>query len=195
LQDTLRHAREAGLRTFGAGLREDEAAAPLYVETGYGAVAVLGFGKSWGTGAVAGPERAGTVPYTAEAITRLKQSATAAGARWVVAYVHWGENYGAVTNEQRRIAGEFARAGYSLVVGSHPHLAQEVEIVRGTPILYSLGNFTFGTPGSYSRSAPGFSLIARAAFGPDGLQAVELTCLATDNEIVRFQPRPCNATQ
>jgi hypothetical protein len=195
LLDTLRHADEAGLQTFGAGMSEDEAAAPLFVETGYGAVAILGFGKAWGTGAVAGPEHAGTVPYTAEAITRLKHSAVAAGARWVVAYVHWGENYGTVTNEQRRIAETFARAGYSLVIGSHPHLAQDVEIVRGTPILYSLGNFAFGSPGAYSKNVPGFSLIARTAFGQDGLQSIELTCIVTDNEIVHFQTRPCSASQ
>ena len=195
LRDTLMHAREAGLQTFGAGLTEDEAAAPLYVETGYGAVAVLGFGKAWGTGAVAGRERAGTIPYTAGAITRLKQAATAAGARWVVAYVHWGENYGTVTNEQRRVAEDFARAGYTLVIGSHPHLAQEVEIVRGTPVLYSLGNFAFGSPGAYSRNAPGYSLIARTAFGQDGLQSVELTCIVTDNAIVGYQTRPCSTSQ
>ena len=195
VHDTLRLAGDAGLQTFGAGMTEDEAAAPLFVETGYGAVAIFGFGKAWGTGAVAGPERAGTIPYSAEAIARLKQSATTAGARWVVAYVHWGDNYGTVTNEQRRIADNFARAGYDLVIGHHPHLAQPVEIVRGTPILYSLGNFAFGSPGSYSRSVPGYSLVARTAFGQDGLQSVELTCIVTDNEIVNYQTRPCSASQ
>jgi poly-gamma-glutamate synthesis protein (capsule biosynthesis protein) len=195
LQDTLRLAREAGLQTFGAGMTDDEAEAPLLVETGYGAVAVLGFGKAWGTGAVAGPEQAGTVPYTTEAITRLKQAATAAGARWVVAFVHWGGNYEPVTSDQRRVAEAFARAGYDLVIGAHPHLAQEVEIVRGMPVLYSLGNFAFGSPGSYSRSAPGFGLVARTAFGQDGLRSVELTCIAIDNEVVNYQTRPCTTSQ
>jgi poly-gamma-glutamate capsule biosynthesis protein CapA/YwtB (metallophosphatase superfamily) len=195
LRDTLRHAQEAGLRTFGAGLTDAEASAPLLVETGYGTVAVLGFGREWKYGAVAGPDRAGTIPYTTEAITRLKQAATVAGARWVVAYVHWGENYETVNAEQRRVAEAFARAGYDLVIGAHPHLAQEVDVVRGMPVLYSLGNFTFGTSGDFSRKTPGYSVVARTAFGPDGLASIELTCIATDNEVVNFQPRPCTGSQ
>jgi poly-gamma-glutamate synthesis protein (capsule biosynthesis protein) len=195
LRDTVRHAREAGLQTFGAGMNEAEASAPLLVETGYGTVAVLGFGREWQYGAVAGPERAGTIPFRPETIAQLKQSATAAGARWVVAFVHWGENYERVNAEQRRVAEAFARAGYDLVIGAHPHLAQEVEIVRGVPVLYSLGNFTFGSPGDYSREAPGYSLAARTGFGPDGLVSIKLSCVATDNNVVKFQPRPCNASQ
>jgi poly-gamma-glutamate synthesis protein (capsule biosynthesis protein) len=195
LRDTIRNAQEAGLHTFGAGMSDAEASAPLLVDTGYGTVAVLGFGREWNYGAVAGPERAGTIPYTADAIGRLKEAATAAGARWVVAYVHWGENYEEVNGDQRRVAETFARAGYDLVVGAHPHLAQEVEIVRGMPVLYSLGNFTFGSPGGYTRKAPGYSLTARTGFGPDGLLSIELTCIATDNDDVKFQPRLCTTSQ
>lgn len=195
LGDTLRHAHEAGLRTFGAGLTDADASAPLRIETGYGAVAVLGFGRPWKYGAEAGPGQAGTIAYTTEAVERQKQSATAAGARWVVAYVHWGENYEPVNREQRRVAETFARAGYDLVVGTHAHLAQEVDVVRGMPVLYSLGNFAFGTPGDYSRANRGYSVVARTAFGPEGLASIELTCIATDNEVVKYQPRPCSSSQ
>jgi poly-gamma-glutamate capsule biosynthesis protein CapA/YwtB (metallophosphatase superfamily) len=195
LRDTIHHAQEAGLRTFGAGMSDAEASAPLLVETGYGAVAVLGFGRAWKYGALAGPDRAGTMTYTTEAIAQMKQSATAAGARWVVAYVHWGENYEPVNDEQRRAAEAFAQAGYDLVIGTHAHLAQEVDIVRGMPVLYSLGNFTFGTSGDFSRSTPGYSVVARTAFGPEGLASIELTCIATDNEVVNYQPRPCSGSQ
>ena len=195
LRDTIKYATAAGLRTFGAGMTLDEAAAPLLVETGWGTVAVLGFGPTWQYGAVAGPEQAGTVTYTPEAIRQLRESAVAAGARWIVAYVHWGENYRTVTVEQRRVAREFARAGYQLVIGAHSHLAQEIEVIEGMPVLYSLGNFTFGTSGGFSRDIPGLSLVARTAFAHDGLQSIELACIATDNDIVAYQPRPCNASQ
>jgi poly-gamma-glutamate synthesis protein (capsule biosynthesis protein) len=195
LRDTIRHGQEAGLRTFGAGMSDTEASAPLLIDTGYGTVAVLVFGRDWNYAAVAAPDRAATTPNTPEAIGRIKEAAMAAGARWVVAYVHWGENYEEVNGDQRRAAEAFARAGYDLVVGAHPHLAQEIDIVRGMPVLYSLGNFTFGSPGGYSRKAPGYSLTARTGFGPDGLMSIELTCIATDNEVVKFQPRPCTAAQ
>jgi poly-gamma-glutamate synthesis protein (capsule biosynthesis protein) len=195
LHDTIQNAQAAGLRTFGAGMTFDEAAAPLMIETGYGTVAVLGFGPEWDYGAVAGPDRAGTVTYTDDMIARLKASAVAAGARWVVAYVHWGENYEDVTSEQRRVGDAFARAGYDLVIGGHPHVPQEVEIVRGTPVLYSLGNFTFGSTGGFSSKMPGLGLVVRTGFGPDGLQSMELRCVVTDNKKISYQPRPCTTSQ
>ena len=34
-------------------------------------------------------------------------------------------------------------AGADVIVGHHPHSLQEVEIYRGKPIFYSLGNFVF----------------------------------------------------
>lgn len=191
LQDTLAHARAAGLRTFGAGMDADEAAAPLLIETPYGLVGVVGMGEEWNYGVVAGPGQPGTVPFSGEAIVRLRQAALAAGARWVVAYVHWGRNYEGVHASQRRTAASFARAGYDLVIGSHPHVAQEVAFVDGMPVIYSLGNFAFGTTGRYTRSIPGQSLVAKLILGPSGFQSIELTCILTDNDVVTYQPRPC----
>ena len=39
----------------------------------------------------------------------------------------------------------FTDAGADLVVGSHPHVLQGVEYYKGKPIVYSLGNFIFGS--------------------------------------------------
>ena len=36
-------------------------------------------------------------------------------------------------------------AGADLVVGSHPHVLQGIEYYEGKPIVYSLGNFVFGS--------------------------------------------------
>jgi poly-gamma-glutamate synthesis protein (capsule biosynthesis protein) len=33
--------------------------------------------------------------------------------------------------------------GATIVVGHHPHVVQEIEIYKGKPIIYSLGNFVF----------------------------------------------------
>jgi poly-gamma-glutamate capsule biosynthesis protein CapA/YwtB (metallophosphatase superfamily) len=44
---------------------------------------------------------------------------------------------------QRALAGRWARAGASLVVGSHPHVLQGVERLHGAWVLYSTGNFAF----------------------------------------------------
>ena len=36
-------------------------------------------------------------------------------------------------------------AGADLVIGSHPHVLQGIEYYKGKPIVYSLGNFIFGS--------------------------------------------------
>jgi poly-gamma-glutamate synthesis protein (capsule biosynthesis protein) len=36
-------------------------------------------------------------------------------------------------------------AGADLVIGAHPHVLQGIEYYQGKPIIYSLGNFIFGS--------------------------------------------------
>jgi gamma-polyglutamate biosynthesis protein CapA len=58
--------------------------------------------------------------------------------------VHWGIEY-ALTSS--RVQEEFARAlidaGADVIIGHHPHVTQEVDLYKGAPIFYSLGNFVF----------------------------------------------------
>jgi len=44
---------------------------------------------------------------------------------------------------KKNIAHEFVDAGADLVIGSHPHVIQGVEIYKDKAIFYSLGNFIF----------------------------------------------------
>lgn len=191
LTDTLSNLEAAGIHPFGAGLLAN-AEAPLLIETPHGVVAVMAFGEEWNAGAVASETTLGTVPLSRETIERGRQLAVDAGARWFVAYVHWGENYEGVDGRQRELAALFARAGYDLVIGHHPHVAQEIEVIDGMPVLYSVGNFTFGTPGRFDADAPGYGLVARTSFGSDDVPGIRLSCIVTDNDLVNFQPRPCS---
>lgn len=62
----------------------------------------------------------------------------------VIAYVHWGDEYVQKHNEtQEAIAKRLVEAGADLIVGSHPHVVQDVAVYQGVPIVYSLGNFLF----------------------------------------------------
>ena len=195
LADTLHHIRAAGIQPFGAGKDRNEAAAPLLVQTPYGIVGVVGISLKWRNGAVAGTNQPGTIPITEETVVRGKELAKAGGARWVVAYVHWGENYEPIEDQQRRYAAMFAGAGYDLLIGAHPHVVQEVEVVQGMPVLYSVGNFVFGSPGRFTPEMPGYGLVVRTHVGAQGLERIELTCIVTDNDVVKFQPRPCQEAE
>lgn len=77
-----------------------------------------------------------------EKTAELIASEHAAG-RKVIVYTHWGEEYTAPTERVRSIAKLFANNGADLIVGSHPHVIQEHEMLGDTPVYYSLGNFIF----------------------------------------------------
>jgi poly-gamma-glutamate capsule biosynthesis protein CapA/YwtB (metallophosphatase superfamily) len=196
LRDTLSHLERAGIEGFGAGADEVAALRPLWIETPFGRVAVAGMATPTLYAAEARTGEPGIAVVTAERIERVAKEARAAGARWLVAYVHWGRNYRGVTAQQREVARLFADAGFDLVVGHHPHVVQPVERFGATWVLFSLGNLAFSTPGRFDDfGIPGYGLVARAYFGAGGLQAIELRCILTDNEVVRFQPRPCAARE
>ena len=108
-------------------------------------------------------------------------------------FVHWGANYSEVLHSQRAQARQFAEAGYDLVIGHGPHVVQPIDFVDGMPVVYSLGNFVFGTPGRFTEEFPGFGLAVTTALGPRGFEELLVQCLRTDNDAVRFQPQPCDA--
>lgn len=62
---------------------------------------------------------------------------------YLIAYVHWGDEYVAQNRFQQAFAHTLIKNGVNAIIGSHPHVVQGVEIYEGAPIFYSLGNFIF----------------------------------------------------
>ncbi len=63
---------------------------------------------------------------------------------FLVVYTHWGNEYALKAGEVIvDLAHEFIDMGADLVVGSHPHVVQQMEEYRNKKIYYSLGNFVF----------------------------------------------------
>lgn len=73
--------------------------------------------------------------------------ARAAGAEFVIVYIHWGnENEKAVSGTQREHAQFLAETGADVIAGAHPHVLQAAEYIptedgRQVLCFYSLGNF------------------------------------------------------
>ena len=92
---------------------------------------------------------------------------------YIIAFVHWGEEYQNKENaSQRQIADFLARNGCNLIVGAHPHAIQPIKKIAGnTPdsvlVAYSLGNFISNQRWRYS----------------DGGIALEVTLTKTDSVI------------
>lgn len=62
----------------------------------------------------------------------------------VIVFAHTGNEYALrFTARQQRDYRRLVDAGADLVIGSHPHVVQPLEIYHGKLIAYSLGNFVF----------------------------------------------------
>lgn len=72
----------------------------------------------------------------------LKQSGKANA---IVVYVHTGIEYkGEHENRIAAMANDLVGMGADLVLMSHPHVLQGMEIINNRTVFYSLGNFVFG---------------------------------------------------
>ncbi|MGC5771208.1 CapA family protein [Paenibacillus pabuli] len=145
LVDTLAYLKEYGIAHTGAGMNEDEAYAPAYLERKGMKIALLGFSRvvpkaSWkADGNRAGVAEAYDSTGAVKAIQEARQKADL-----VIVVAHWGEERVSTPNtDQTRLAHEFVDAGADLVVGGHPHVLQGVEYYKGKWIAYSTGNFIF----------------------------------------------------
>lgn len=196
LADTISSLRAAGILAVGAGDNSRTAGLPLLIRTDVGTLAIVNLADEQSRTMVAGTTRPGVQRLTVENLSGAIAQARHAGATWVVAAVHWGENYRPVDERQRRWAGALAQAGYDLVVGTGPHYVQPIEIVGHTPVVYSLGNFVMGTPGRFADyKVPGYGLVLTTAFTSDHTLALSIRCIVTDNAIVGFQPLPCTEAE
>lgn len=79
--------------------------------------------------------------YLKTGIETLKEE----GADLVVACCHWGiERENTPEDYQKELGRKCIDWGADLVLGSHPHVLQGIEVYEGKFIVYSLANFCFG---------------------------------------------------
>jgi poly-gamma-glutamate capsule biosynthesis protein CapA/YwtB (metallophosphatase superfamily) len=161
LLETFSLLDDAGILHTGAGRNRVTAREPVVATVRGQSVAILAYADAAtlpGTAHFAATDRtAGTVFVRGDGSGRLDADSAQmlrddiAGAREradvVIASFHWGtETSDEPDPLQRSLAHLAIDAGAEIVVGHHPHVLQGVEIYRGRPIAYSLGNFAFPTP-------------------------------------------------
>lgn len=67
------------------------------------------------------------------------------GCAAVVTVMHAGREYESEPGDyQRQITSRTVACGTDLVIGHHPHIVQGYELLKGVPVVYSLGNCVFG---------------------------------------------------
>jgi len=88
----------------------------------------------------------------------------------VVVYAHWGDEYVAPPEQVKQLARSFVDAGADIVIGSHPHIVQEIERYKERYIYYSLGNFIFD---QYFSEEVRNGLLLSVVFTQEGVQSIK----------------------
>ena len=147
LERTIELLDASGVVHAGAGPNRDEAYAPAVHQVGETSIAVVSFSRvlfdsSW-TASENGPGLASAYhPFVERSNAAVEDAARLADV--VVVMVHWGIERNACPEPyQRELATGWADAGADLVVGSHPHVLQGVELIGDTWVIYSTGNLAF----------------------------------------------------
>lgn len=144
LVDTVERLDAAGIGTAGAGAGYEEANAAHIEELPNGTrAAFLSYTNLYPNNLVSRGQTPGISDPDIKHIKAVISGLTT-DADIIVLLWHWGEEYETTSHpREQAIARELVDAGADLIVGHHPHVAQEIETYKGTAVAYSLGNFIF----------------------------------------------------
>jgi poly-gamma-glutamate capsule biosynthesis protein CapA/YwtB (metallophosphatase superfamily) len=174
LADTLTALREHDIATCGVGANLEDARTPAIIQARGRRVALLSYCCILPVGYAAERARAGCAPLRAythfhhvepdqpgtppRVLTFTDQSdldalvadvkAARTRAEIVLLSIHWGLHFTRATlaDYQRVVARAAIDAGAHAILGHHPHVLKAIEVYRGRPIFYSLGNFAIEQP-------------------------------------------------
>lgn len=133
----------AGLGQLGGGHNLSEAHAPLIVERKGLRMALLAYSEFMPRSFEADHDAPGVAWSEDEQVAEdIRKARTVHRADIVIPVMHWGwENEPVANARQRQLARLMLDAGADAVIGGHPHVTQDIELYRGKPIVYSVGNF------------------------------------------------------
>jgi poly-gamma-glutamate synthesis protein (capsule biosynthesis protein) len=187
LADTQAALKQAGIATVGAGVDASAAHAPVIITRNGLRMAFLGYvdvppeksgfdPRSW-TATATSPGVAWGVPEQ----IRADVQAARLQADVVIVLLHSGIEITDVINNispaQRLDAQTAIDAGAALVIGSHPHVLQQIERYHGGLIAYSLGNFVFDQYAGVANA----SIILRVVLNRSGVQSYDYVPVLIDN--------------
>ena len=130
---------------FGGGRNLNQANSPFVIEIKGHKIAILGFNEFRARDYAATKNMAGNAPLSDHAVVKAVTNAREKlGCNVVIPYLHWGQEMTPTPRPDQEISSrKWIDSGATAVIGSHPHVTQTIESYRGSPIIYSLGNFVF----------------------------------------------------
>ncbi|MCL2431840.1 CapA family protein [Candidatus Bathycorpusculum sp.] len=176
--NTLESLDRAGVAHFGAGRDVNEAKSYQLIDSNGTKIAVLGINAVSMQGFASKNTPGILATHTSETAYLDAVSDAASAANVVIVFIHWGDEYTTiVSSNQREIGRKLIDAGADIVIGSHPHILQPIEIYENGIIFYSLGNFIFDQGWSRTKD----SCIVRYCLDENGQGVFELIPLRIKN--------------
>ncbi|MBT3275323.1 MAG: CapA family protein [Spirochaetales bacterium] len=170
LDETIRVLDSAGIRSHGAGISPEQAAAPAVLTHEGRDIAFLNVAEGeFGGSQNDGPGAARL--DISRTCGRIREAASSYDV--VIVSVHAGNEYQPYPSPLLQdVYRQFVNAGAKVVVGHHPHISQGIEIYGSGIILYSLGNFLFDYEGHAGKACTKIGYLACLGFS--GLDVVSI---------------------
>jgi hypothetical protein len=171
--DTISAIKAQGIAVVGAGADIEAARAPAVLKRDGRKIGFLAYCSVLRRGYEAGPHKPGAAPLRAhtlyeqvdyqpgtaprirtfadrEDLSSLVADIRAAKAQtdFLAVSFHWGVHLvkGVIADYETEVAHAAIDAGADMIIGHGPHVLKAIEVYRGKPVFYSLGNFCFDMP-------------------------------------------------
>lgn len=190
LLGTLETAMRSGVTTVGAGMNDEEAARPVFFKEA-GGVGLFSVGYRPGC-KPAGPEKAGCLLWNDKETIQKNIDDIKKRCRWCVIIAHGGEEFTTLPSPYTRDRYlSYLEMGADIVVGHHPHVVNNYELLPGKAVFYSIGNFIFDTDYCRSQEGTDRGILLKISFSEDGFTISYLgTKIDYDTESIEGAPAP-----
>ena len=143
--DMLNSLDKQAIPYFGGGRHLREAHQPFIREIKGKRIGILGYNGFFPRSFEALEDVPGSAWLDEDFVIHgIRQAKQQLRVDFLIVYPHWGWEYQKLASaRQREMARVMIDSGADAVVGGHPHVTQDIEVYKGKPIFYSLGNFVF----------------------------------------------------
>lgn len=166
IEETLALAKEHNTRTLGAGMNISEASEPCILD-GSGGIGMIGVGYQRAC-RKADEETSGCFSWSDLELIEAKIREIKEKCRWCVVVAHAGEEFTSLPTPYTRDRYlKYLEMGADIVIGHHPHVPMNYELVGNKAIFYSLGNFVFDTDYQRAQFNTEYGVFVKIRFGVD----------------------------
>lgn len=165
LLETIENLKNHQIPTIGAGKNIEEALTPYVINIenisfAFFSISLIGLNDD-----IANIKKGGIATYNKLLLNKILE--TRKKVNYIFVSIHWGKEYQPIiSNEQRTIAKTLIDNGVNFIIGHHTHIPQSIVVNQNNAVLYSLGNFLFGSSNYFQSN----NILAIFHFNPKSKQ-------------------------